>query len=106
MKSLALAIFVVVALTRLALSWLNLRHLSQQGHVVPPGLEREVDAARLRKISDYTTERARFGLLHSALSSLVFGAFLFGGGLGSYDRYLAQASSSFVLGNVKHLDSR
>ncbi len=100
MKALALAIFAAVALTRLALAWLNLRHLAERGHVVPVGLEREVDAERLRKISEYTTERARFGLLHSALSSLVFGVFLFGGGLGLYDRCVTGVASSFVLGNV------
>jgi STE24 endopeptidase len=99
-QTLALAVFVAVALTRLALSWLNLRHLSQQGHRVPAGLEREVDAEKLRKISDYTTDRARFGLLHSALSSLAFGALLFAGGLGLYDQYVSRVSGSFVLGNV------
>lgn len=100
MKALALAVFAAVAVARLALSWLNLRHLSRAGHLVPAGLESEVDAERLRKISQYTAERARFGLVHSALSSLAFGAFLFAGGLGWYDRQVAAAASSFVAGNV------
>jgi STE24 endopeptidase len=100
MRAVSLLIFATVALARLALAWLNLRHLRVQGHHVPAGLEREVDVEKLRKISDYTAERARFGLLHSALSSLAFGGFLFGGGLGLYDAWLAQLTSSFVGGSV------
>lgn len=100
MRSVSLLIFALVALARLALAWLNLRHLRAQGHRVPAGLEREVDAEKLRKISDYTAERARFGLFHSALSSLAFGAFLFAGGLGVYDAWLARLTSSFVGGSV------
>jgi STE24 endopeptidase len=100
MRSLSLLIFATVALARLALAWLNLRHLRAEGHRVPTGLEREVDADKLRKISDYTAERARFGLFHSALSSLAFGAFLFGGGLGVYDAWLARLTRSFVGGSV------
>jgi STE24 endopeptidase len=100
MATLSLAVFAVVAVVRLGLAWLNLRHLQREGHRVPAGLEGEVDQARLRKISEYTAERARFGLVHSALSSLVFGAFLFGGGLAFYDRLVAGVSSSFVGSNV------
>ena len=77
MRELALLLFVAVAAARLGLSWLNLRYLEREGHLVPRGLEREVDAARLRKISAYTSERARFGLVHSAASSVATGAFVF-----------------------------
>lgn len=100
MRTAAVLIFATVALVRLALAWLNLRHLRAEGHRVPSGLEGEVDAEKLRKISDYTAERARFGLLHSALSSLTFGAFLFAGGLGLYDSWIAGLTSSFVAGSV------
>ncbi|MES1189363.1 MAG: M48 family metallopeptidase [Myxococcales bacterium] len=96
MRDLALLIFVAITAARLGLSWLNLRHLERAGHLVPRGLEREVDAEKLRKISQYTTERARFGLLHSVASSLVTGAFLFGGGLGRYDAWIASAGRGFV----------
>lgn len=96
MRSLALFLFVAVALVRLGLSWLNLRHLQQAGHRVPAELRGQVDEERLRKISDYTAERARFGLLRSALSSVVVGAFLFGGGLGLYDALVSRVTTSFV----------
>ncbi len=97
MRDVVLLIFIVIAAARLGLAWLNLRHLEREGHRVPLALEREVDSEKLRKISDYTAERARFGLLHSAVSSVVTGAFLFAGGLGVYDAWVSHVTSSFVL---------
>src|SRR6187402_1629124 len=92
----ALIAYLAVSGARAWLSWLNLRHLAREGHRVPVGLEGLVDRARLGQISDYTSERARFGLVHSALSTALTAAFLFGGGLGWYDRFSQGWSSSFV----------
>jgi len=103
MPAAALSLFVTITLMRLALSWLNLRHLERQGHRVPAGLEREVDAEKLAKISAYTAERARFGLFTSALSALVTGTFLFAGGLGWYDAQVASLSTGFVSQNLLFL---
>ncbi|MDX2051223.1 MAG: M48 family metallopeptidase [Polyangiaceae bacterium] len=100
MRDVALLIFIAVAGARLALSWLNLRHLVREGHRVPTGLEREVDAAKLLKISAYTTERARFGLVHSGASAAATGVFVFAGGLGAYDAWVHSLTESFVLGGV------
>ncbi|HKY40906.1 MAG TPA: M48 family metallopeptidase [Polyangiaceae bacterium] len=96
MKAAALLVLLAIAAARLWLSWLNLRYLQREGHRVPPVLEGEVDAGRLGKISDYTAQRARFGLLHGALSTLVTALFLFAGGLGWYDQLVAGAVDSFV----------
>ncbi len=96
MRDVALSVYVAVAAARLGLSWLNLRHLTQRGHEVPALLRAEVDSDKLRKISDYTAERARFGLVRSVASTLVTGAFLFGGGLGAYDAWVQGFTSSFV----------
>jgi STE24 endopeptidase len=96
MRDLALSVYVAVVAARLGLSWLNLRHLTRRGHEVPAELRAEVDAEKLRKMSDYTAERARFGLVHSAAWAVVTGVFLFGGGLGAYDAWVQGLSSSFV----------
>jgi len=96
MRDLALVIFVAITAARLGLSWLNLRHLEREGHRVPSSLEREVDAERLSKISSYTAERARFGLVHSVFSAVVTGTFFFGGGLGLYDTWLTSMQHGFV----------
>src|SRR6478609_12067831 len=103
MKLAALAVFVIVASARLALSWLNLRHLQQKGHIVPEVLAAEVDSARLARISAYTAARARLGLLRSALSALLLAGFLFAGGLAWYDAAVFRAFPSFVGGGVAFL---
>lgn len=96
MRDVALFVFLAVAAARLGLSWLNLRHLVQSGNAVPEALKAEVDAEKLRKIGDYTAARARFGLVHAVLSTLVTAAFVLGGGLGAYDAWVRGLSSSFV----------
>src|SRR4051812_30182168 len=103
MRDVAVLIFALVASARLGLSWLNLRHLEREGHRVPTGLEREVDRAKLDKITDYTAERARFGLVHSVASSLLTFAFVFAGGLGAYDAWISSLTQSFVAGGVLFL---
>ncbi len=100
MNALALAVFVAVALARLWLSLLNLRHLQREGHVVPAVLAAEVDGARLLRISAYTADRVRLGLVRSVLSTLAIGGFLFAGGLGWYDAWVAHTASSFVMNGV------
>jgi len=100
MRDLALLIFVSVTAARLGLSWLNLRHLEREGHRVPSLLTREVDAEKLGKISRYTAERARFGLVHSVASSLVMGGFLFTGGLERYDAWVTSMQHGFVSSGV------
>ena len=96
MKGLAVIVFVLVAAARLWLSWLNLRHLARRGHLVPSELSGEVDSARLSRISAYTSARGRLGLVQRALSTLVIGAFLFGGGLAVYDACITGLTPSFV----------
>jgi len=103
MKLVALAVFSLVAAARLGLSWLNLRHLQREGHVVPQVLAADVDGARLARISSYTAARARLGLLHTAFSTLALGGFLFAGGLAWYDAAVLRLFPSFVLGGVAFL---
>lgn len=99
----ALLVFALVAIARFGLSWLNLRHLQREGHAVPAVLAGEVDSARLARISDYTAARSRLGLLRSALSTLLLGAFLFGGGLAAYDAWVSSLTGSFVVQGVVFL---
>ena len=73
---------------------------SEKGTACRSGSSASVDAQRLRKINDYTSERARFGLVQSVASTAVTGVFLFAGGLGFYDAWVARWSSSFVVSGV------
>jgi len=55
--------YLVVISAGYWLQYLNLSHLKQYGHDVPPEFEGIVDPATLAKMSDYTVENSRFGLL-------------------------------------------
>jgi STE24 endopeptidase len=51
-------------------------------------------------MSEYTTARVKLGLVRSVLSTLALVGFLFAGGLGWYDAWIARLSTSFVGGGV------
>ncbi len=80
------------------LRYLNLSYLRLHGHTVPPEFEGAVDPATLARISDYTVENSRFGLIESVFDNIVLITFLFGGLLGVYDRWVSSLTGSF-LGN-------
>ena len=69
-----IALFAAAALTRYALSRLNIAHLRRYGHVVPEAFRDEIDAATLARMRDYTVESSRF----HALESLADDAILLG----------------------------
>jgi STE24 endopeptidase len=83
-----------------ALKYLNLSHLQKHGRTVPPEFEGVVDPVLLGKISDYTVENSRFGLLESVVDNLVLLAFLFLGVLGAYDQWVSSLSGSFLANGV------
>ena len=91
-----LCAFVAVAVASLWLRWINLRHQEREGDEVPPELADVVDAERLARIAAYTRDRARFGIVTAVVRDVAMGVFLFGGLLGAYDRFVADATSSPV----------
>jgi STE24 endopeptidase len=96
MMALAVAVFGAVAFARIGLSWLNLRHLRREGHVVPALLVADMDREKLARMSAYTAARSQLGLLRSTLAALAGGVFLFAGGLGWYDAAVSRHFASFV----------
>lgn len=105
------AAFVVayagVLVATLVFSVLNLRYQREHGHRVPPELEGVVEPERLKRIEEYTHDRARFGMIERAVSGALFGIVLFAGPLGAYDRWISGMAHSavargivFVLGIV------
>jgi STE24 endopeptidase len=98
MRLLVILAYLAVAGTGYALKYLNLSHLRKHGRTVPPEFEGFVDPVTLGKISDYTVENSRFGLLESIVDNVVLLAFLFLGLLGAYDQWVSSLTGSF-LGN-------
>lgn len=97
---LLLLAFAGVSLAGLGLQWLNLRHHAREGTRVPPELTGAVDAERLRKIADYTRDRARFGMVSDLLRDVGLGVFLFGGLLGAYDAFVTGLGASSLARGV------
>ena len=95
-----LAGFALVSFASLSLKWVNLRHQQRVGTRVPPELSGVVDADRLRRIADYTRDRARFAMVSELLRDVGLGVFLFGGLLGTYDRVVTALSDSSLVRGV------
>jgi STE24 endopeptidase len=92
--------FLLVVGSRSWLRYLNLSHLKRHGHRVPPEFEGVVDPGLLAKISDYTLENSRVGLLESIIDTVLLLLFLFWGYLALYDRWIASLTGSFLWGGV------
>ena len=86
--------FLLTLACRVALAALNLSHLRRHAATLPPEFEGVVDVATLERTARYTIERTRLGLISRLASSAVVIAFVFGGGLGAYDRFVTGWVSS------------
>ncbi|MDA8098212.1 MAG: M48 family metallopeptidase [Nitrospiraceae bacterium] len=100
MKTIVLLAFLVVVAVGYWLKYLNLSHLKAHGHEVPPEFAGAVDPATLAKMSDYTVEHSRFGLIESLFDNAVLILFLFGGLLAVYDRWILRLTNSFLWDGV------
>lgn len=82
------------------LKYLNLSHLKAYGSTVPPEFQGSIDPALLQKITNYTFENNRVGIVESIFSNILLVVFLFGGLLGIYDRWISSLSGSFLLSGL------
>src|SRR5512143_3595380 len=92
--------YLLVLGCRFWLLSLNLGYLKKHGETVPPEFEGVIDPDRLCRISAYTIEKSRIGIVESVFSSAVTIIFFFGGILGSYDRWTGSMSGSFLSGGL------
>ena len=92
--------FVSVSLASVGLKALNLRYQVREGTRVPPELAGTVDAERLGRIAAYTRDRARFAMVTELLRDVGLGVFVFGGLLGTYDRFVGGLAVSPLVQGV------
>ncbi len=95
-----IVVFLGILAFRYWLRWVNLRYLEEFGQVVPPEFEGVIDPERLKKISAYTLENSRAGLVESLIDNALLALFFFGGLVGWYDRWIAAQTGSFLAGGV------
>ncbi|MCX5915584.1 MAG: M48 family metallopeptidase [Deltaproteobacteria bacterium] len=75
-----LAFFILRSLTQILLSRLNIAHLRRSGGSIPDVFQDAIDPEKLKKISAYTADSSRFGIL-STLASQAFTLLLLLSGL-------------------------
>jgi STE24 endopeptidase len=92
--------FVSVSAASLGLKWLNFRHQEREGTSVPPELAGTIDADKLRRIADYTRDRARFSMVSELVRDVGLGLFLFSGLFGVYDRMVTTLPVSPLVGRL------
>jgi len=100
MFMLLIAIYLLVFGFRSWLLSLNLKHLKAHGKTVPPEFEGVIDPDRLGRISAYTLEKSRIGIVESVIGSAIIIVFLFGGVLGAYDQWIGTMTGSFLPGGL------
>ncbi len=96
---LLIAYFAILCI-RYWLSWLNRAYLKMHGLTVPPEFQGIIDPELLKKITNYTLENSRFGIIESVISNVLLIAFLFGGMLGYYDRWVSSIAVSFIVQGI------
>ncbi|WP_298268624.1 M48 family metallopeptidase [Geobacter sp.] len=94
------AAYLATLVAGLWLRALNLCHLKRHGSTVPPGFEGAVEPGTLRKSVSYTIDQSRLGVAETLFDGALLLAFLYGGILSAYDRWLASLGASFVVAGV------
>lgn len=91
-----LSLYLLVLAAGFLLDALNLRHLKRHGDTVPCAFTGFVEAETLRRSSAYTVARQQAGLIESLVGSAALLAFLFGGLLPLYDRWILSVTEGFI----------
>jgi STE24 endopeptidase len=89
-------VYIAILCIRYWLSWLNRAYLKVHGQTVPPEFKGIIEPDLLKKITNYTLENSRFGLIESVISNVLLTLFLFGGILEYYDRWVSSLPGSFI----------
>jgi len=100
MKLFLFMLFAAVTLFTYWLRYINLRHLKQHGDTVPAGFEGAIDREKLRVSSAYTFDSSRLGLWESLFDNVLLVAFLFGGLLALYGRFMDGLGGSFIVNGI------
>lgn len=95
-----LIFYLIIEAAEQILLQLNLKHLAQHGGEVPLGFEEYVDAATLRKMSDYTVAHGRVGRIEAFVSIGITLIFVFGGLLNWLNNQIAAQNWPPVIAGV------
>lgn len=100
MKIALIMIYLLVSLVRFGLDWLNMKHRQKDHPPLPEIFSRQIDEQRLERGDAYALAGDRLGLVEDAFGVVVTLAFLFGGLLPWYDRWVGGFSDHFVVSGL------
>jgi STE24 endopeptidase len=95
-----LIIFLLRSGTQFILNRLNISHLRQYGNTVPEAFQDTIDGEKLKKISAYTIDSARFGVFSTFASQFFFLALLLSGFLPWLVHQIAQQGGGTILSGL------
>lgn len=96
MMTLIILLYLAVLSFSCGLHFLNNRHLKQHGTEIPPGFAGVIAADILQKSSVYTLAKGQISMIQTLFDSALTLAFIFGGMLAWYDRWLSAYDLGFI----------
>ncbi|MFA6293644.1 MAG: hypothetical protein WC637_17790, partial [Victivallales bacterium] len=95
-----LAAYAVVRAFDFILDYLNYRHLKSFGHLIPEEFSAAIDAEKLRKSSDYTVDKMRFGFICTIFDEALILIFIFSGLLDAYSSWVNRLGLNFIISGL------
>lgn len=95
-----LAAYAFVRAFDFILDYLNYRHLKAFGHLIPEGFAGSLDADKLRKTSDYTVDKMRFGFICTVFDEALILIFIFSGLLDTYSSWVTGLGFNFIISGL------
>ena len=95
-----LAAYAIVRAFDFILDYLNYRHLKSFGHLIPEEFSAAIDAEKLRKSSDYTVDKMRFGFICTIFDEALILIFIFSGLLDAYSSLVNSLGMNFIISGL------
>ena len=103
MQLLLLSAYLIVTIIRFGLDWINIRHRQKGRQPLPDAFAGQIDEQRLDHSDAYALAGDRVGFVEDLLGVVLTLAFLFGGILPWYDRWVAGYTDSFIVSGLLFL---
>jgi STE24 endopeptidase len=95
-----LAAYAIVRAFDFLLDYLNYKHLKAFGHLVPEEFNGRIDAEKLKKTSDYTVDKMRFGFICTIFDEALVLIFIFSGLLNAYSSWINGLGLNFIISGL------
>jgi STE24 endopeptidase len=95
-----LAAYAIVRGFDFLLDYLNYKHLRMSGHLIPDEFKGGIDAEKLKKTSDYTVDKMRFGFICTIFDEVLILIFIFSGLLDAYSSWITGFGLNFIVSGL------